>query len=204
MKKLLIVFMLLCTFGAKAQSKWNIVGGIGAGVYKSDRFGSAYLDDNKIYFDINAGVRHNLSNMLYLQTGLSYTYFTLNIDKVKYSVESGLPLPDIDFNNQMYLSIPLLVGFNYKKENRIYPFIQVGGIVNYAIQKYLIEASVVNLSEEKRINLGLLAKIGIGVNISQNITLEPAFVFQRTTKIDNSDGSYNQLLGGQISLVYKL
>jgi len=207
MKQIFTLLAVICSFGASAQNNWNLVGGVGAGMYKTNSI--FHETSEKTYFDVNIGARYNIG-LFYLQSGLAY----MNLQKIKIKdLQSILseqhghgsdPAIAAWINSlpkkQSYFSIPLMIGFNYKNPSIIYPFAQIGLKFNLASDG---KEEVIN-----KFNMSFVGKLGAGFNVSNSISLEPSFVFERMSKVWDNFGygqyPHHQLIGGQVSVVLKL
>ena len=204
MKRILLLIMLLASFGANSQIKWNIVANVGTGSpkakYKVDK---TELNRIKSGYQFNGdlGARYDLNN-LYFQATVGYNRYDN-----KFEVDRGTPPdPSIpkDFPNQVLqvLQLPIIVGYAYHNSSKFYPLMEVGVILNYTLD---IQNGLSPI-EENKFFPSFSGRVGAGYDLNNKLSLELKGVFAQTLDISKQDFltySY-QVVGVQLTAVYKL
>jgi hypothetical protein len=202
MKNILILFALFCSASVGAQnSNWSAIGSAGGGIHKiTDKGALKLVPDTKLTAVADAGIRYNIG-MLHLQSGISYWLLRYDADD-RFLVEEGIHSGGYNkIINKQFMGIPLMIGFNYNRQSRIYPLVQAGIIAYYSLNDF------VSWHNDKNFVLTLAGNAGIGINLSNKIAIEPSFFYKRATKVIFSKDTYDtytQAIGAKLSAVFRL
>jgi hypothetical protein len=203
MKKLLVLFALFFSVSANAQNRWSVIGGAGAGTHKvftRDRHitdGSGTITtisgkkfDGKLNILLDAGVRYNI-RMFHLQTGINYNFIVR--DKNQYG---GLY---IDIKERHSIGVPLMIGFHYNNNNKIYPLAQIGVIEYFAVNKSAISKMFENSTV-------FACNAGVGINAGR-IAFEPSVFCYRSNDLVGLSSIFNNYglaIAGKLSVAWRL
>lgn len=121
LKAFLLLLLLVNAFtDAKAQS-WSFDGHAGASVYGFTDVNHAFTDSKKRFgFELGAGVRYNIKDGFFLQSGLDL-------------LKSGGEVGDVDVH-RLSLSIPLTVGYNFRINDKLSLEPRIGMYGGYALK----------------------------------------------------------------------
>jgi hypothetical protein len=179
MKNLLIsLIILLCATIANAQSKWSVSCGAGYSTYN---------------IVADAEIRYNFG-MMHVQSGINYWLLR---DLADYSnLVTGDPNdplipndPNLLRNNKQFIGIPLLIGFNYKKQLKIYPLVQIGFVEYYSL----------NNSDATNFVTIFTGNVGLGINLYDKIAIEPSLSYRMPV---GALPFYNKSLVGKLSVAW--
>ncbi|MDR1594293.1 MAG: PorT family protein [Prevotellaceae bacterium] len=211
MKKTVLLFALFCSVAASAQDKWSIIGGVGAGVYKITERDFSVMEytfegktyDPKLTIVADVGIRYNVG-MFHLQSGINYAFTKPTFDMSGLVTESP-GLEAVDINNKQFIGVPLLVGFNYRRQYMIYPLVQAGIIGYYALNQS-VDLNGASAPDEKDFVLTIAGNAGVGINLFDKTSIELTLFYHRAEKavFIAARDNYMQSIGGKLSVVFRL
>ena len=179
--------------GCYCESKWDIVVNLGAGhlnsVYKVQSQDNSNLIKDKLQLNGDISMRYSFSRF-YIQPGIGFSSFATKYIPTANSSEK---------RNLQTITIPIILGFNYKNDTRLYPLAEVGFIPNFVLD--YSDKSV----DAKEFFPSFVGKMGAGYELSERTSIEIKATYLQTTNVLQNDykASYKSI-GGQIALLVKI
>lgn len=205
----ILLVLLLFTITADAQQRcvfarrkvgdwsWIVNAGIASAKPKLEMSKDKYSDrfSGGLNFGGDIGARFNIKDF-YMQATLGYARYDNKYELPRTTIPESYP-------NQVLqtISLPIILGLNYKNDSRIFPLMEVGVVLNYALD---IQNSDIEI-ETNKVFPAITGRLGLGYEISDRFALEFKAVYTQTSDIAAQSLKYTyKTIGGQISFVCKL